>query len=107
MKFYIYFIFFGACLAVSADPSIAQLEEQLWHPDSRMQKNAVELLSKRGADAVPVLILALDISNPEVRNAAAEALGKLGSDASFAVPVFIQNLVSWHSDVRESTVLPK
>ena len=90
-------------------PAILKALARLWGPplliialgdkdsDMRVREAAAEALGKIGPEEVPALIKALGDENSYVRSAAAEALGKIGPEA---VPALIRALGDEDSSVR-------
>jgi HEAT repeat protein len=64
----------------------ANLGRSLYDPRGPVRDQAAHWLSKAGADAVPILITALEDTNTEIRVTAAYALGRMGEVAAPAVP---------------------
>jgi HEAT repeat protein len=64
----------------------ANLGRSLYDPRGPVRDQAAHWLSKAGAEAVPILITALEDTNTEIRVTAAYALGRMGEVAAPAVP---------------------
>lgn len=59
----------------SSDPPISDLQKDLAQSDWLVSRNAAELLRRKGANALPVLLQALKHKSPQTRLLAVEALG--------------------------------
>jgi HEAT repeat protein len=75
----------AAAMALAADPDTdpsALLCERLASEDAGERNAAIKVLIKRGADSIPALLEALRSPDPDVRNFACVALGKVGDSAA-------------------------
>lgn len=90
----------GSAPTITSDASIAELVEGLRFSASR--KAAREALIKRGADAIPPLVAALDNEDPFVRAAAAFALAQIGDKSVLAQ--LNKRLETEKADVAESAI---
>jgi HEAT repeat protein len=80
-------------LGPKAAPAFDALTESLNHRHEFVRTWAIRAIrAVGGTKAVPVLLSALDDKNPQVREAAAEALGELGAISAPAVPQLIASL---------------
>jgi HEAT repeat protein len=76
-------------------PTREETQRNLQSEDPDVRKSAARALWKMGAkaaEAIPVLIEALDDAEPEVRGFAARALGQMGAEAKGAVPALTEML---------------
>lgn len=93
----------GPSAAAQDDRSLGiELSIQVLAEDPDVRRAAVEALRRMGPAAVPALIQGLADADPEVRYAAAAALGEIWSAAEPAVPALIPVLADVHPDVRRA-----
>lgn len=82
--------------------AMAQWEGDLSQPVPEVRRRAALALAHFGADAVPVLVQALDDEDFSVRAAASRALGEIGPAASAALPALVNAMDDENTAVRKA-----
>lgn len=90
--------------AQQPNQSVNSYIQQLKTTNPQERSGAIESLVSLGKPAVPALIDALQNQDPAVRNGAAIALGKIGKDASAAIPALKKALGDNDFQVRSSVM---
>lgn len=92
-----------------SDTTVARLVDELSNPDPAVQKRAVEMLISFGlkADAtIPELSrVLLEEDEPDVRQAAAKALGRVGTSADIAVASLMRAMQDSRPEVRREAAM--
>lgn len=82
--------------------SMAEWGNDLAEPIPEVRRRAALALAHFGAEAVPVLVRALDDGDFSVRAAASRALGAIGPAASDALPALVNAMHDPDAAVREA-----
>ena len=88
-----------SCLGVLASPAVPLMIELFNEPNGEARLNMIAAAAHLGKPAVPALTEALYSKDKEIRRGACIALGKIGSQASSAIPALKKLLAEPGYDV--------